>query len=142
MDLALGTIPITLLVLAIVIVTGTEIRAAPTIPGNETAAGAIDFVLTFTLRTVSGSFLGFAMSQYVLVLIYERTARLPTLAGRAFVAQIAAQAVDSAIFFPLAFYHAGTDWSQAMLVGFVAKVIMTFLLLPMLLIPLRRKATQ
>ena len=88
----------------------------PVVPGNEEFASAAHVVATHQLSVVVACFAAFALSQMVLVMTYGYIRRAVGQIGAVVLGMVLCQAVDSPIFFGVAFY----DMAPADLVTFIA----------------------
>ena len=105
--------------------------ALPSVSGNEEFSAALARVLGRTPRLVAASYLAFVVAQAALIAVWSHTRPWP-FAARLVVTACVMQAIDSLIFFPVAF--AGTWWLSIALVGWTWKVALMLLMGPLLLL--------
>jgi uncharacterized PurR-regulated membrane protein YhhQ (DUF165 family) len=129
-DIALGAIKIVLFALVFIILIGSVIGQSPIVLGNEASALAIGAVTKVSVRIVTSSFIAFALAMFVLVWTFGALSKW-SLPVRCFGAQVAAQIVDSALFFPIAFGNK-IEVVEIVFTGLVFKFVLTLLLLPIL----------
>jgi uncharacterized PurR-regulated membrane protein YhhQ (DUF165 family) len=129
-DIALGGIKIILFSLICIILIGSIIGQSPIVPGNEPSALAIGAVTKVSVRIVTSSFIAFTLAMFVLVWTFGALSKWP-MPARCFGAQVLAQIVDSALFFPIAFGNK-VEVVEIALTGVVFKLVLTLIMLPIL----------
>lgn len=113
----------------------------PVLPGDETRAAAATYIFKISLPLTTASFIAFYTAQSVNIYLLGRLRHWPGWL-RKIGANTVAEAVDSFIFFPIAF---GQSWSHqqiavAMLAGFALKTVLNILDTPVWLWLCRRQA--
>lgn len=127
LDSMVRTIPMTLYALVVGVTLAYLTSLTPVVDGNIVEATAISTVAAFSLTVVAASFFAFIIGQAVLAVILGWVHLNKT---RYLLAIVAAQLVDSAVFFSIAFSNSGIV-GDAMITGFLLKVAVS---LPIFLI--------
>ena len=118
-----------LYILFMMVLTGLALSTLPILAGNEVFALATKDLLVFSPQSIFGSFCAFIISQNLLVFTFKKLKL--NFALKSFIAILLAQVVDSLIFFSIAFYNI-PNWASIMLDGFILKVCLTVIFLPIL----------
>lgn len=107
--------------------------------GSDELGRAYALVIETSRRVTVASFVAFASGQLVFVVIYKASQKMPTSVAYG-ANMVVVQAVDSAIFYPIAF---GFDKMGlgSMLSGYAIKVGIGLLAIPLLSLATRRHAT-
>ncbi len=118
-------------VLAIVFATFAVLPLFPAVPGNEAWRQPILLITERNASTVVGSFLAFWLGQWTLITMYLRLRVIRGPTAAMLPAAIAAQAVDSLVFFPISFH--AMSHAQILTIalhGWIFKVAFTVMLWP------------
>lgn len=128
---AIGIRNITLWIIAGYFVVIQTILLIDILPPDISAATSLLF--GYAIRVVAASFVAYYIVQSSLVFMLEKMRNLHFLEA-AFIATLLAQALDTAIFFPIAFYGqlSTADIVQAAIAGFIIKAVIAVLSLPFL----------
>ena len=121
---ALDTLPMVYGVLLFLFSICWTLRLFPVVPGNEVFVAAVHAIADHEARLVAASFAAFAFTQFVLITVWDQTQRHGLHAIPAMlIATVAAQAVDTPIFFVIAFWQQMPveTMIDAMLTGFLVK---------------------
>lgn len=113
---AVSTIRMTLFALVSSLALVYAMSIVPVVAGNEVFSAAVSQVTNFSLETIFASFFAFVIGQSVLVYFLDKTIPI--------VAVLAAQFVDTIIFFPIAFAYSPMLLS-IMVSGYVTKVLVS-----------------
>lgn len=132
---AIKTIASTLYALMVYVTLSYLLGSFPTVEG-DTMAAVIDPVTFSGIRIVGASFLAFFISNFTFINLLDRLKDSHIFLGYT-LGIILLQAVDSIIFFPIAFGQS-FNWHEFMIVGFMFKVIIGMIYFPVFYITTRK----
>ena len=132
LNIAREEIATTYMRLAAVFAACAVIGVLPVVPGNEAFAESAKLIARFQTSVVIAAFIAFALSQLTLLLLYPKLRRVFGPTGALVLGMVACQAVDSPVFFTVAFPH-DPDLIEFIIKGFLAKVLFGVALMPVVL---------
>ena len=132
---AKDAIPNTYIRLLIIFAACYAISLLPVVDGNEGFAAAAKIISRHNLIIVTASFAAFALSQIVLVIAYPKLRAHYGPAAAVAIGTVLCQAVDSPVFFGVAFYNqCPYSYMTLAVTGFLVKVLFGAVLYPAVLL--------